>query len=149
MSLDSLFQQIKAVRISAGNEDPAIDLEKTDVLKYMTTRDLVDLAFIEGQQPDVFVLDRLSSNMMMNLSDRQQSRDIKAVIAFTAGCHRIELNDGTVLEPTEFHAGKEKVAKESWIVTVSEELGFPAVLEMGDLIIRMSQMGKRSKRAFF
>jgi hypothetical protein len=149
MTIDSLFTQIRAVRVGAGFEDPAVDMAKTPIVKYLESRDLTDVVLVEGATPDVFVLNRLSHSMMMNLIDRNSSRDLQALLAFSAGCHRIECGDGTVMEPKEFHTGKEKVAKESWAAEVAAELDLPCIIEMGELILKFSKMGKRSKRAFF
>lgn len=147
---DGIFNQLKAVRTAHGCEDPAIDLNKVDLGKYLETRELSDLALVEGQQPDIFVLDRLSAQTMLALSERAASQDLKAVTAFLAGCHRIELADGSVLEPAEYLPGNgAKVAKDSWVTTCSEEFGFPVVLEMGRLILKLSSLGKRNKRSFF
>lgn len=146
----SIFSQLKAVRTAQGCEDPAIDMNKTELLKYLQSRDVSDLVLLDGMQPDLFVLDRLSTQTMLALSNRSTSSDLMAVTAFLAGCHRVELSDGTVLQPSEYLPGNAaKVAADSWIATVAEEVGFPVVLEMGRLVLKLSSLGKRNKVSFF
>ena len=147
---NTLFSQLKVARTVPGDEDPAIDLTKTDLVKYLESRDAKDLVLLEGKTPDWFVLDRLSTMTVASLSDKALGLELKAITAFLAGCHRIELSDGSVLEPTEYLPGNQaKVAKESWVNTVADEFGLPTIVEMGKLILKISSLGKRSKKALF
>jgi len=51
-------------------DDPAIDLDKSDIEAYKTSQDIKHLSFIEGEQPSVFHIGTISYMKFSEIKDR-------------------------------------------------------------------------------
>ena len=161
-----LAPTLKVLRCSPSNPDAAIDTaamgptkERTESLlsEYIRTRDEELLKLVEGAKPEWFHLRRLSMSWCANVLDVVFPRSAQRILAFRAGCHLVETQEGplAVLPPKEkgdFVASRGDfgvtVAPDSWADEIGSRFGAEVVQEMGELIITHSRL-KRGARGPF
>ncbi len=74
--------------------DPAIDRERSEIDRYIDTRDMKYLRFLEGQEPRVFVLRNPGSTIVMEYLMSAQHEGQRYNRAFRASCVAIERFEG-------------------------------------------------------
>ena len=137
--------------VTAQCIDPAIDIMKTPLPKYIGTRDVKFLALKEGVEPTKFAVSRIDYKYIVQQTSTLGSYESQCMLAFRAGCKAVKKTDGTILTPTDFTDAPNgvRLAAQSWADDVAEEFTAYAVLEVGDVILQAAKLKKGQLGPFF
>lgn len=90
------LKTLRVIRVNPTDPDPAIDHEKTDFRRYVTTREEDALAFKEGASPVRFDVKRLPAAFCTDVLDAVYPIASRRLLAFRAAVHRVEDANGPV-----------------------------------------------------
>lgn len=153
-----VFQNMEVVRVNASCPDSSLDLDKSDIQGYASTRDRSRLVHLTGAEPDLFMVQKLPRTYLAVLHDSFAGRlNQKAVMAFCMSCHEVVCGDGTIIKLEANELTETKISgktlsipkeTEAWVERVSEEFGFETILEIGQVAIDFAGLSKRSTPFF-
>jgi hypothetical protein len=117
------------------SSDPAIDLHKSNLDRYVVTRDLAHLVFHPGKHPVYYVLKRPPTNLVVSFIEAgldEKTRHIRAFMCSTVGWQYLPDGDG-IQRDLAGHPGWVEKRQESGCMTTEElNLFHPEdVLEIG------------------
>lgn len=156
--MNPLDTTLKVVRCSLPGHEPAIDAARTDLAKYLRTRDPGELHFTDGATPTWFVLRRLPAAFVAGVLDAVSPPAYQQLTALRASLHTIEVGPGETLrvvppgEAGAFVATKADfgvtMAPESWVQEIADRWGAGVVAEMGHLALQLARLPKGSAGPF-
>lgn len=141
----SVLGPLRTVRVTPAVLDPAIDLDSSEYIAFIQTRDETKLKFHEGQKPDWFILQPISKRSMMFGIDAEQNPAHRRMMAFRSACHEIQCGDGTVMRADTYGPIQNGLSKLEWVDAVADRFGVEAVYEMAD--VAMSRARAASGKA--
>lgn len=130
------FAPIRVVSIS----DPAVLFLSDEArAQYRSTRDPALIKPRDLAAPCVFVVQPCSAETAIRLD--AAAADIRALLAFRACVHRVELPSGEVLEATTYESvAYGSIANEEWIKAVAPRVGPRRIIEIGEAAYRLSML---------
>ena len=142
---------IEVVCVAERNIDPAIDVEASDIDKYLLTRDPSCLVIKAGMTPTKFVLKQLKAMYLSDVIEAHSAPSRRIMLAFLTACHEVKLANGTSLVPAKLNPdpvyGVIK-ADEEFYQRVNDECGMDAIREMGYFIMRRAGVGAKGLGPF-
>lgn len=145
------FETFKTVSIS----DPALDLEAMDpvFVKFMRERDMSLVRIIEGARPRYFHLGHIDmaifrSYVSLGGIDSHSVTPEAAWRAFECGVVRIEMEDGSAMEPQKEDVLANGQVRRRWREDQLEVFSPAEVIEIGSLCYTRALLGKARKAHF-
>lgn len=132
----------KAIQVTTI-DDPAIDLDKSNLVEYAKTRDMSNLKFKEGQVPYLFKIEKIPTSTLIRWNSLATPDALDGMI-FLATCKEYIDADG-VEHKAEL---KNDMAMDSWLDQIQEEVGYEALAELIKVAARFQKLSKRD-RSFF
>lgn len=173
----ALSTTLRVVRLNDTDPDPALDMdamrarvdpndEKSPrlLMKYMETRDEQYLRFKEGAKPRWFVVKRLPAAYLTGVLDGVFPLADRLRLAVAAGVHRVECEDGDVLQcvtkavaskserfVSEPSAGGVDLAPPEWTQELCDLYGVELIAELGTVVLTQSRLprGRRGPFSFW
>ena len=132
-------------------EDPALDTDAMgdDLAAYATTRDPALLKIKPGAKPTTFQVRGLSVGYLAGVVESERGK-MRALLAVLGAVHEVETYDGRVLQPEKVTTGafKQKIADDTWLNLLRDEVGFDALEEIGLVAISRAKLPKRVRIPF-
>lgn len=134
--------------------DPAINVAASNLEEYARTRDLQNIKFVEGVEPDRFWIKRLTVEQMAFLESTTNTV-VRLTWVIKEGLDRVVFTDGTELSfPPQPITGTANDIN-NWSKTVAENMevlndnvGYKTIKELYELILQHSSLGAREKKAY-
>lgn len=123
-------------------DDPAIDLEKTNIEEYAKERDLSKVKFLEGKTPSIFKIEKISASVMIRLLNLFPAGDSANAVLFLASCKEFTTSDGQEVKADGIVSN---MAPDSWLDKVQEEVGYEGLIELMTVAARFQKLSKRDK----
>lgn len=92
------LKTLRVVRVNPTDPDPAVDSDKSDLRRYILTREEDALAFKEGMHPVRFDVKRLPAAFCTDVLDAVYPLASRRLLAFRAAVSRVEDQNGPVVE---------------------------------------------------
>jgi hypothetical protein len=155
MTQNKPFSSFKVVRLNSLTPDVALDLDNMDVDSYLVSRDESLVKAMEGMKPVWFHIGRLPAQYVLGLKSQASTLAEKAIGAFSTGCHKIEMPDGSVLEPSKVKKLPIKgtnisinLADDSWFQTAIDEFSYDTIIEIGQIVLDHASLSKDQRGPF-
>lgn len=123
-------------------DDPAIDLEQTNIEEYAKDRDLSKVKFLTGKQPSIFKVEKISASVMIRLVNLFPVGDSANAVLFLASCKEFTNSSGEKVEAEGIVNG---MAPDSWLDQVQEEVGYEGLIELMSVAARFQKLSKRDR----
>lgn len=136
---DNPFKAIQVTTI----DDPAIDVDNSNLIEYAKTRDIAHLKFKEGQVPYLFKIEKIPTSTLIRWNSLATPDALDGMI-FLATCKEYTDADG-VKHEAEL---KNDMALDSWLDQIQMEIGYDALAELIKVAARFQKLSKRD-RSFF
>lgn len=117
-----------------------------DLATYAQTRDPKLLQIKTGAKPTTFQVRGLTVGYLAGVVESERGK-MRALLAVLGAVHEVETCDGRVLQPEKVTTGafKQKIADDSWLNLLRDEVGFDALEEIGLAAINRSKLPKRAR----
>lgn len=122
--------------------DPAIDMQHSDLLEYTKTRDVSHLKFHEGMEPVFFTVKRITTDMLLRLKEfGKGDRATYRYLCFLTACTEYKIgevkHEAKLIQNT-------TVAEDKWIDELRIEFGMDVVEELVDVAYKFQTLSKRN-----
>ena len=123
-------------------DDPAIDLARSNLLEYSRTRNIDHLVFKDELEPVYFILQRLSTDMLLRLREFGKGDKVTySYLVFLAACQQYRIGAETV---SAVMLDNTKLANDEWIETIRDEFGIAALEELINVCYIYQSNSKRN-----
>lgn len=130
------FSDIEVVTL----DDPAIDLEKSDITQYSKTRDLKHLTFKEGTHPIFFAIKRLPVSQYISIRNVRFNQILQEGLVFLYACQSYRQGSQTYKAEIDISTN---MATDAWLTQIQDEIGAVALSELLFVAERLQNLSKR------
>ena len=129
----------ESVRVVSAT-DPALAMTEAELAQYRESYDESLVKCHPGAKPCWFTVKRISSVFAIEVLEAREVQT-RAILAFCAGVHEIELPNGDKLKAPIIEGSRNRLAEvDAWIGTAAERVGPRRVQEIGLVAARLAML---------